>query len=543
MRLQKLRQEQLTCSEVWSKFEKVRSYHTQIGLNENTEMSYRFYEGDQWYGLENKESLPVYNFIKPTVNYKVSMIAMNSMAINYSVVGKATTNDKHITSTLNKLASRYWERLQMDKNCWQSVKDAAIAGESYIYFYDDKLNTQVINNTDIFLGDERQLNIQKQPFIIIAERKPVDEVLRQAKENGVSKEKLADIIADEELYDYVSTENNDMEIKHGSGKCTSLLYLALRENGDLEFCRCTKYVEYQPKTIISGLGCYPIAALVFNNRKGTARGNGEVRPLINNQIEVNRNLARRILNAKITAYSRLVYSNDRIINPQALSEVGTAIEVDGGGVDSIKNAIDYLSPAPMSSEAANLTAELITTTRDLAGAGDAAIGNIDPTQASGTAIIAVRDQASIPLNEQTAAFKQYVEDIARIWLAMIKVYNPDGVSVDDGELVTLADIDAINVAIRIDVSNTSPFSKYAREQALERLFSLNHITFEEYVASLDDDSSVPKSALELIINRRMAAIEDAAADQKDAATDQLPGTINELKNMATNALSQYGGEM
>ncbi len=529
--------------EVWKKFEIIRNYHTQIALNDNTEMAYRFYEGDQWHGLEGgSEQFPVYNFIKPTVNYKVSMIAMNAMTINFSVIGKTTENDELITGTLNKLSSQYWERQQMDKKCWQIVKDAAIAGDSYIYFYDSQCNAQIIDNTNVFLGDERQLDIQKQPFIIIAERVSVDEVIKKAKKNGVSKDAIADIVSDEEVTDYVTTENNSTEIKLGSGKCTSLLYLELMKNGDLKFCRTTKYVKYQPDTVISGLGCYPVAALVFGNRKGTARGNGEVRPLINNQIEVNKNLARRILNAKMTAFSRLVYSSDRIVNPRALTEVGAAIEVEGDGVSSIKDAIDYLSPAPMSSEAVNLTAELIGTTRDLAGAGDAALGNVDPTQASGTAIIAVRDQAALPLNEQTAAFKQFVEDIARIWLSMFKVYNPDGIPADNDAVVMPSDIDAIDVAVQIDVSSKTPFSKYAREQALERLFTMGHITFDEYVLALDNDSSVPKVTLEKIINKR-AMITPPAEPTDEADASNLPGTMSELENMAVNALIKYGGDI
>ena len=38
-------------------------------------------------------------------------------------------------------------------------------------------------------------------------------------------------------------------------------------------------------------------------------------------------------------------------------------------------------------------------------------GQIDPTQASGTAIIATRDQAALPLNEQVARYRQFVEDV------------------------------------------------------------------------------------------------------------------------------------
>ncbi len=532
------------CS-IWRLFENCLSYHSLISLKEDTEKAYRFYEGDQWHGIEmqNKDMLPVYNFIKPTVNYKVSMVAMNNMTINYSTPGKADQETNKIIESLNLLALQCWERLKMDSKCWALVRAAAIAGESFIYFFDKDMNSQIINNTDVFLGDETQADIQKQPYIIIAERRDVNDVIAEAKANGVSKEQCDSIIADNDKDNVVTTEKTKEEVKSDSGKCTCLLYFKLEKNGDLKFTRCTKHVVYQPEKVIKGYGIYPIASLVFGAKKGTARGHGEVLPLINNQIEVNRNLARRIINSKLTAYSRLVYASEMIANPKALSEVGTAIEITGSTVEDVNKYVKYISPAQMSPEAASLVNEIMHTSRELAGAGDAALGNIDPTQASGTSIIAVRDQAAIPLNEQAAAFKQLVEDIAKIWLKTFEVYGP--VECDDQE-INPASLRKLNPIVRIDVSNTSPFSKYAREQALERLFVGKHISFEEYVKSLDSDSSVPKSKLESILKARQEAIARENKQKVNEEFNNLPGTMAELEAEVEAAKNKYvdnSGEM
>ena len=48
--------------------------------------------------------------------------------------------------------------------------------------------------------------------------------------------------------------------------------------------------------------------------------------------------------------------------------------------------------------------------------------------------------------------------------------------------------------IRIDVSDGNPYSKYAREQALENALAAGHITFEEYVAALDAHAPTAKFA-------------------------------------------------
>jgi len=474
---------------LWDEFEAACAVHSQMGIDDDTQKAYRFYEGDQWHGLESGgEQMPVYNFISPVVRYKTAMVAQNSVSICYSAPTR-TERDNSLCTQLSRMAAAKWEQLKMDAKCWDAVKAAMIAGDSYLYFYDDIGSAQVIDRTDVFFADESQADILKQPYIFIRERACVDTVRREAVKNGIPEKNAAAIMPDDEQDDL------------GTNKCTCLLKMWI-EGGALHFVRFTKECIYAPEQVIDGLDCYPVAALICQPSRKNARGNGEVLPLVANQIEVNRNLARRILNAKLTAYSRLVYANDRIINPKALTEVGTAIEVDGGGVGSINDAVSYLTPSSMSPDAKTLSDELLAVTKELSGAGDAALGAIDPTQASGSAIIAVRDQAAIPLNEQTARFRQFCEDIARIWYKLWAVYNPDGLMLPDGSEVSANELKLLCPDVRVDVSNTSPFSKYARESALERLFSMGSITFPEYVDALGDDSTVPKAALIKILKSR-----------------------------------------
>ncbi len=528
------------CRELWEQFRKCVTYHDALLINDNTERAYRFYEGDQWHGIDD-ETLPMYNFIKPTVDYKVAMTAMNTMTIDYSTPGVAAERTESVLRALNLFALRNWERLKMDSKCWEVIRAAAIAGDAYIYFYDGELHSQLINNTDIFFADEQQKDIQKQPYIFISERRPVDDVKSDARENGIPEDKVSDIIPDNDLDGEITTEEKKDEVKSRDGKCTCLLYLKLEKNGDLRYTRLTKNVVYQPEREIKGYKVYPIASLVINPKKGSSRGRGEVLPLISNQIEVNRNLARRILNAKLTAYSKLVYSGEKVVNPKSLMEVGTAIEVNGADVSDVSKYINYIHPAQMSSEAVNLTNEMIGTTRELAGAGDAALGNIDPTQASGTAIIAVRDQAAIPLNAHMAAFRQFVEDVARIWFETARVYNPSGIDDGSGSRISLAGLNENEMLVRIDVSSTTPFSKFSREQAIERLFSMGQLTFEEYVDSLDDDSAVPKAKLEKILAARAQAMAQQQQLEAQQRLAGLPGTMNDLDALAMQANAEYGG--
>ena len=190
-----------------------------------------------------------------------------------------------------------------------------------------------------------------------------------------------------------------------------------------------------------------------------------------------------------------------MLNKEALEEVGAAIKVRDMQANAVTDIVSYLGAAPMSPDAQALAQELVQQTRDLAGAGDAALGQVNPEKASGAAIIAVRDQAALPLNEQIADFRQFVEDVASIWFELWAAYYPAelsrGIYALSGE-----ELRRLRVEIRIDVSPNSPYSRYAQEQALENLFQKGVITFEEYVAALDENAAAPKQKLEDIIQAR-----------------------------------------
>ena len=90
------------------------------------------------------------------------------------------------------------------------------------------------------------------------------------------------------------------------------------------------------------------------------------------------------------------------------------------------------------------------------------------------------------------------------------VYNPNGLKFEatdaDGkaytETITAAELKDLRVKIRIDIYNSTPFSRFAQEQALEIALMNGFITFEEYVSALDDNGIAPKSKFEQILKSR-----------------------------------------
>lgn len=599
-------------TEIWKKYQQGVNHHNQIGLYEKVRKAYRFFEGDQWHGLESDgEVMPMYNFIQPVVEHKAASVAMNGMAINYSPMeyGSDYQTAARACDVLNRYAARQWELLKMDKLGWAIIKDACIAGDSYLYFYDRNLHAQIIDGPNVYFADETSRDIQSQDWIIIAERRFVTDVRREAKENKLPQEEIELIGPDSDTGQLLgddARQNSQQEDK----RCTSLLYMRKNEEGIVTISRSTQNVVYQPEEVMQGkekesgepagkgMQLYPLAGLWWVPKKESARGVGEVTPLIPNQIEVNKMLVRRLMNAKITAFGRMVYNKRTVANPESVAEVGSAIEVMDTPATKVTDHVAYLHPSPMSADAKNLTDEMISQTRDLAGAGDAALGQINPEQASGSAIIAVRDQAALPLNEQIAEYKQFCEDVAAIWFDLWVTYHPSGMEVElppeeqpgllagmmpqgldigqgmgqtggmaagtaaaapmgqmgqsaasmgqmpgmmmdaemepTKEMIPAEVLQQMRPSIRIDVSPVNPYSKYAQEQSLAGLFQAGAITFEEYVEALDEQASTPKQKLQEIIDRRMERQREQMQVQQAMA--QMQSQIQQLQGWQQKAL-------
>jgi hypothetical protein len=280
---------------------------------------------------------------------------------------------------------------------------------------------------------------------------------------------------------------------------------------------------------------YPVASLIWSHVKGSARGVGEVKPLVSNQIEINKTLYRITQAVKMYSLPRLVYS-DALMNPADLETVGAPLRVDGGNVQHINEIVDYLRPQPLSSDAQRLLDTYLTVTRDLAGASDVATGNINPEQASGTAILAVKRSSEMPISDSIEAYKQYVEDIALVWSDLWRAYAVNGLSVimddvvdEDGNPAATAivtphsELQMLRVEVRVEVSPSNPYDKFAQERSMENLLAAGLITFEEYVEALPDDAVMPKAKLTEILEKRRAAQKQAMmAQQSMAPTPPMP---------------------
>ncbi len=511
---------------IWQDYQRGIDHLAKNNLFGRCDESFRFFNGDQWHGLKTGgERPPAYNIIRPIVEYKQAIVAQNGMSMHYSTMnfGEKYQESMRVCEKLNNHAFKTWERLKLDKVSWELISDACIAGDSFVYFYqdEDKIELDPIDTTNIFLADEQEQDIQRQRYILIAQRLFTENVKEQARVNGIAEDELSAIMPDDETA-YQMGDKAKQEVANADedgGKCISILKL-WKEDGTVHISRSVKNLVYQPDTAIDGMTLYPIAQYTWNREKGSARGVGEVYDKIPNQIEINKALARLLAGVKQYAFPHIVYDSSILSkdNVEKLSIVGSNIGVNTNKMQRVSDTIQYMQPAQINPLAREIVYQMVSQTRELAGAGDAVTGQINPEQASGAAIIAVRDVAALPLNGQVSAFRQFVEDIARIWYDMWTAYHPNGmkvVSEEEGqdpvqETITAEELKNLSVEVRVDVSPDNPFSKFAQEQTLQNLFAQGALTFEEYVKSLDDDAVAPKAKLQDISEARKAQAQKQA---------------------------------
>ena len=542
--------------DIWQKYEKSKHYMDGKNILLKTERTWNFFVGKQWEATkdsEGLEDLPMLNFIKQTVNYKVSSISQHAITAIFSDMnsGALELGNDDVCHRMNNLFDISWQKAKMNRVARKALKHSAVQGDSYVFWYsgDTRKSPQIVNNTQMRLGDENTVDIQEQPWIIIEERLTKDVVKERAKLQGCTEEELALIMTD---------SDNDTQLynkQEVSNKVTSLVYME-KKKGIVHIARATKNVIYEElhpiaqtknnEPIGTGLTMYPIVPMIWEEVPNTARGSSEVEHLIPNQLELNKTLARRAISVKMTAFPRVAYDEGMLANPEDLDKVGSALRLTGGNAQAISQMIAYLSPQAQSQDAKLLSDELLEKTKDLSGASDTALGNIDLSRVSGTAATTIRDQQQVPLNDQVTMYQEFVENVALLWFDIWKAYYPDGIEFD-GIRVEAEEIENIVPNVRIDIAEDTTLSRMTSQQEISNLFNNNKITFDEFAEAYPEHASIDKKILLKIAEQRRQAqlAQQQAMEQQQLATGGMPGDLeinNEVQpEIASQDVSDSGG--
>lgn len=525
--------------EIAKELDRGKGYKSAIDLYATVDRNEAFYTGDQWRGVDAPDvDKPIINVLQRVVSMFVAKVASDDFAANFTPF-----HEDDMTASATKMLSGEVDKVielceikRLNKIC---VRDCAVDGDCCLYTYWDAdaptgqdirgaIKAEILPNINVHFGNPYNSDPQQQPYILIVRRLPVDEVRTRAEDNGVGEEERMRIRPDE--------DGNQGEAGNDN-KLVTLICKMWRDGDTIQAMECTEDVVVR-KQYDTQLTRYPIAWMGWEKVRSSYHGRAALTGLIPNQIAINKIYAGLLYQAKKTAYARVVYDSTRL--PQGYKESpGQAIKVTGG-VQSIKDAIMYLDGAQINQSVVNLIDNLIQLTRDNMGANDATMGDVNPDNAS--AIIALQQQDSLPLQLHQQEFYSFVEQQVRNIIDMMRAFYGNRVVQMDVPVIdpmtgeqtmqqqeTMYDFGQLtdeNMRVRIDIGTSSYWSEQLQVQTLNNIFTsgiMNDPAAFALFLEVMPDKYIPKKAklqayAENLLNQ--AAMAPTLTEGQQIVTDQ-----------------------
>ena len=536
----------ITPKEIYSEYQKAREYKSQIGdkgIYEQNKRNERFFVGDQWHGAKCGSERPLvrYNIIKRIGDYKKAMIGASPIAIMYSADGvpntlgiadkisevkKSIANGEFaefdtntgeipdvneinlVMSALGDYEKTTAERLKYNQLLAKVLDNAYISGESILYTYwnpdiktglyaDDErkvaitgdIDCDVLDIENVYYGDAQCEEIQNQPFIIISQRKSVAELKREAKRNRV--DNVDDIKADKDN-GYEAGDRSELEPDE-TKKATVLtkMWKEYDDNGDytIKAIKVTENVVIRKEWDLN-VRLYPLASFRWDIRRNSAYGESEITYLIPNQIAINRMITSNVWAVMIKGMPIMLVDGEVITGP-VTNDPGQIIKCYGNAA----GAISYVNPPNFSPAFNENIASLVSQTMTQAGANDAALGNMNPDNTS--AIIALREAATMPLQMLQNRYYQFCEDVARIWADFwVSMYGKRSLKISDENGTWYMPFDSeryktLLISVKVDVGASTLWSESQSVRTLDNLLERQIIDVIQYLDRLPK-GTIPK---------------------------------------------------
>lgn len=488
-------------TKAWREYEDGKNYNLRLNIYENMDRNERFYAGDQWHGL-NAPGMPtpVFNIFKRVINYFIAAIMQQPAKLIYTpmLANEEGEEDKELNEAaelITAYSQTLWERLKMDTKTRQLLLDAALSGDMATYLYWDAMvdtgqdlegdiNLELVDGVDVYFGNPNQQDAQKQPYIIIAFREMTEKLIKEAEDNGVSKDEASRISSDLE-YDYTAGDRGKVELDNGkgnkTGKTTTLLKL-WKEEGTVKAIKSTKFVTIRPEWDTK-LTRYPVAMNNWDKRKNSYHGQALGTGIVPNQVYINKQFALIMIFMRDMGFPKVLY-NKTFINSWS-NKVGAAFGVNVDPGTSLSNIAQYMTPATMNTQMFTAIDNAISYTKEFLGANDAALGDLKADNARALAI--VTEQAAVPLANIKANLYQLIEDIGLIQLDfMANYYGKRKVTVmEKGKRVVKEfDFDKLQnmkMNLKVDVSPSTLYSELAAQETLDNLLQADRITFLQWL--------------------------------------------------------------
>ena len=532
-------------SDVFNEYEKGVNYKASLGsrgMFEQDKINERFYAGDQWHGAKCGSDRPLvrHNVIRRIGDYKIAVITAAPVSVCYSAEGypetiavKRETENRRdqmlagtqagpppeqadrrpgveeialVMSALNDYFRVTAERVKFDDLKHDALKSAYLTGTGILYTYwDPDIRTglyadegrtvpiegdiacELLDVENVYFGDPARDDVESQPYIILAQRRSVEELRREAKRNGRPKEDIDAIKPDQ--IEYMAGDRADVN-QSDDRNCTVLTRLWK------EWDKEGKSYKVMAMRVVRGavirkpwdlqIRRYPLAKFAWDKRKGSIYGDTELTYLIPNQIAINRMVTASVWAVMVMGMPLMVVNNEVVPQP-ITNDPGQIIRVNGTAED-VASAVRYVTPPSFSPNYDNSVNSLISNTMTQAGANDAALGDMNPENTS--AIIALREAASVPMQTYQNAFYSFIEDVARIWADFwVCLYGKRSLKMESGDQTWYFPFDGeryrdLVLSVRVDVGASTLWSESQSIRTLDNLLAAQIITPEQYLERL-----------------------------------------------------------
>ncbi len=490
-------------TQAWQDHRNGLAWQRAMGFDEKFPQYVRFKEGDQWPPATRRTRnlpRPVFNMVEMFIRTKRAAVLDSPLSMSCRpAAGSGPEAQLALQGArdFTDYARQLWKRLHQDDLNAQMVDDAATEGTGVLHYYWDttvrgtgstpfvgEVRGESIDPLAIVFSDPQCRDIQKQRWILLRQRMPLQEAQAMARAAGVPEEKVKLLRADHEGEPYPMVRESDRERR------VTVLTRYFRRDGEVWFEKCTRLQHIVPPRPLTPEGSaarmerYPVALLAWKLRKSCVFGIGEAECLLPSQKALNYNMAMMLLSVQQTGWPKLLTRPGALQQPVTNEPGELLVDHWSGGGDGIK----YLQAPTFSSLAVGLSEKVLALSRDINGVGQVTTGDTDRLDLAASAIIALQNQAKTPIREIQRRFLRVVEDVGGIWLDFFRCYctTPRPVAAE-GESLPLprsfvgADYAGIEYEMLVDVGAASEYSEALSQATLEKLLDKNYITVEQYV--------------------------------------------------------------
>nr|DAI27771.1 MAG TPA: portal protein [Caudoviricetes sp.] len=497
-----------TLQEILKKYDKAYNFNQAINLYDTVKVNEDYFIGNQWEGVQsNGLPTPTYNMFKRVINFQVSNITSDSMAIQVSTlpgVSKYSSKDlDDICVTVNKQVKAIMEQCKIISKNREFLRNAAVTGDGCIHFYFDpsiengqdvkgEICAEVLDNVRVLFGNPNTKDVQKQPHIILVRRELVNDV-RYKMETAREDSEEGAVTDDAETIQPDSEKFQNKYDSYTDDKVTVLTYyFRNRETETIWVAEATEQVLVS-KPHDTGMKYYPLVWLNWDYVRDCYHGQAMVTGLLPNQNFINKMFALVGISLLTSAFPKYIYDKTKVSSWSG--DVGTAIGVSGN-VDGVAKVIEGASISPQIAQFIEMSFDK---THTLLGASDVAMGDSRPDNTS--AIIALQRAASTPMEMTKQQDYQCMEDACRIWIDMMSVYygtrmveqeiemdaagqQPLGMDIPPQKGTVPFDFSvlrSVRLAVKIDVGTSSYWSEIATMQTLDNLLMNRFINLIQYL--------------------------------------------------------------